>query len=95
MVFDAALVELRIAGNIASYRNTGRFSWVSWDRSIVISHIPSNDQNKTNIMIDAPTINSTIENIAVNGNRSNVIVRDLGIEMGTANRALYYNTTNT
>ena len=80
-------------GGVVSYRNTQRFIWVSWDRSIVISHIPSNTQDKNLITIEMPKVDSTIENIGSNGIRSTVTVRDLGIEVGTTNRALYYNTT--
>ena len=40
-----------------------------------------------------PKVDSTIENIGSNGIRSNVTVRDIGIEVGTTKRALYYNAT--
>jgi hypothetical protein len=80
-------------GGAVSYRNTGRFIWVSWDRSIVISHIPTNTQDKNLITIEMPKVDSTIESIGSNGIRGTITVRDLGIEVGTTNRALYYNTT--
>jgi len=40
-----------------------------------------------------PQVNSTIEKVGSNGIRSNVTVRDIGVEVGTTKRALSYNAT--
>ena len=45
------------------------------------------------LTIEMPRVDSTIESISSTGSRGTITVRDLGIEVGTANRALYYDTT--
>jgi hypothetical protein len=79
-------------GGTVTFRNTNSFLWVSWDRSIVISHIPTNTAKNTIVSVNMPSMNSNITCISSNGT-NNVVVRYLGIEMGFTNRALFYNTT--
>ena len=51
---DFSSLQTISGGGVVTYRNTQRFRWVSWDRGVVISHIPTSDQNKTNIFIEMP-----------------------------------------
>jgi hypothetical protein len=77
-------------GNI-TYTNTGgQFTFVKWTRPIIISHAPGTIQRNGSFSIGMPPPGSEIRYINTQGIVGTSTIRDLGIEMGVNNKALFY-----
>jgi hypothetical protein len=77
-------------GNI-TYTNTGgQFTFVKWTRPIIISHVPGTIQRNGSFSIGMPPPGSEIRYINTQGILGTSTIRDLGIEMGVNNKALFY-----
>ena len=82
------------SGGVATYRESANFRFTHWSQPLQISHVPTSIYSTGRIAIPIPTVGAQVVNIYATGNAGNIIGRDIGIEVGTNSRALFFDLTN-
>jgi hypothetical protein len=82
------------SGGVATYRESANFLFIHWSQPIQITHVPTSISSTGLISIPIPAVGAQVPNIDATGNAGNIIVRDVGIEVGTNFRAVFFDLTN-
>jgi hypothetical protein len=82
------------SGGVATYRESANCLFIHWSQPLQITHVPTSISSTGLISIPIPAVGAQVPNIDATGNAGNIIVRDVGIEVGTNFRAVFFDLTN-
>ena len=82
------------SGGVATYRESANLLFIHWPQPLQITHVPTSISSTGLTSIPIPAVGAQVPSIDATGNAGNIIVRDVGIEVGTNSRALFFDLTN-